>query len=243
MARVFGITGSFGSGKSSVAAVFRDLGVPVQDADEVARDVVRAGTDGLRRVVERFGPAIGPELLDASGELDRKRLAAHVFSDPAARADLNAIVHPLVRAEQGRFLGEHAKAPAVALEIPLLLESGARGLFEKVIVVAAPEDLRRERLRKKGFSDEEIAARLASQMPQEKKIEMADFVVWNDGDLETLRERVVEFLRSVHGLDGLNGPSGRSGPELVQPVHSVHTSASPPAPSPSSPPSPSPRLS
>lgn len=189
MTLVLGLTGSFGSGKSTVASMFEAMGVPVIDADQAARDVVEPGTPGLARVVEAFGE----EVLDEDGRLDRKKLADRVFSDEAARKRLNGIVHPLVGEEIARFLSSHAGAPLVVLEIPLLLEGGRTAPVQKVVVVTTDPEKRRERLQAKGFTVEEIEGRLKAQMPQEEKVKLADHVIRNDGDLEETRRQVREL--------------------------------------------------
>lgn len=190
MSFVLGLTGSFGSGKSTVASMFGEAGVPVIDADQVAREVVEPGTRGLARVVEAFGPGVlGPD-----GGLDRKRVADLVFADEAARAKLNAIVHPLVGEGIAKFLAANAAAPLVVLEIPLLLEGGRRAPVHKVVVVTSDDAVRIRRLKASGFSEEEIRARLRAQMPQEEKLKLADHVIRNDGEREGTRAQVRELL-------------------------------------------------
>jgi dephospho-CoA kinase len=201
MSVILGITGSFGSGKSTVAGMFRDLGVPVIDADQVARDVVQPGTPGLADVVAAFGDAV----LDAEGRLDRKRMADLVFADEESRRRLNAIVHPRVGQGIAKFIAEHAGAPLIALEIPLLLEGGRRAPVDKILVVTTSEESRHKRLQSGGFTREEIEARLRTQMPQEEKIRRADHVIENDGDLEQTR-RAVQQLAERYGI-GVARPS------------------------------------
>lgn len=211
MGIVAGLTGSFGSGKSTVARMFEEMGVPVQDADRVAREAVEPGRPALEEIVRAFGPGI----LDAQGGLDRKKMAELAFADPAARKRLNAIVHPRVREEQARFLREKAAEPLVVLEIPLLLESGGRAAFAKVIVVAASERARFGRLRRAGFSEGEIIARLGAQMPQERKRELADWVVENDGDLAATREQVRKIARD---LIPPRAPAAQAGADPIAPA-------------------------
>lgn len=193
MAIVVGLTGSFGSGKSTVARMLEEMGVPTQDADQAAKDVVEPGRPALAEIVQAFGSSV----LQGDGALDRKRMAEIVFADPEARKRLNAIVHPRVREEQAKFLQRHAAEPVVALEIPLLLEAGGRGAFPKVIVVTASERTRFGRLKKAGFSEREIIARLGSQMPQARKIALADFVIDNDGDMAATRRQAEKVLRDI----------------------------------------------
>jgi dephospho-CoA kinase len=112
---------------------------------------------------------------------------------------LNAIVHPRVREAMGRFVAEHAEAPMVVLEIPLLLESEDRAPVDEVVVVTASERARFGRLKRRGLSERRIVERLGSQMPQAKKVELADARIENDGDLEALRERIADFLSARQG--------------------------------------------
>ncbi len=194
MTMVLGLTGSFGSGKSTVAAMFQEAGIPVQDADAVAKDAVAPGTPALGEIVREFGEKV----LDTNGNLDRKKMAEIVFADEQARKKLNAIVHPKVREAQVKFLREHARDPAVVLEIPLLMESGAKGMMSKTIVVTASERVRFGRLRNAGFTEREIIARLGSQMPQARKVALADCVIDNDGDREAARAQVRKFLSELN---------------------------------------------
>lgn len=202
MTVILGITGSFGSGKSTVASMFGDLGVPVMDADTAARDAVVVGSPGLAQIVEAFGE----DVLAADKGLDRKKMAAIVFDDPESRGVLNAIVHPRVGLAMTTFIQEHSADPLVALEVPLLLEGRTRLMVDKVLVVTTTEEARIERLSGSGYSKEEIAARLSAQMPQEEKVQLADFVVANDGDLDRTRSQVGEIARQMGvsgaGIDG-----------------------------------------
>jgi len=190
---ILGLTGSFGSGKSTVASYFEELGVPVIDADVIARDVVAPGTPGLEGIVDAFGS----DVLNEKGELDRKKMADIIFAKPDARKRLNSIVHPLVGVEIARFITTHRDEPLIALEIPLLLEGGRNGAtpVNKVAVVTTGEEARMERLEAKGFTAEEVDARLATQMPQDEKIALADHVIRNDGDLEETKSQVRELAR------------------------------------------------
>ncbi|MCH8333494.1 dephospho-CoA kinase [Candidatus Sumerlaeota bacterium] len=195
MTVVLGLTGSFGSGKSTVASIFDALGVPRQDADQIARDVVRPGTRALDEIVEAFGQ----DVLDAEGTMDREKMAKIVFSDEEARQRLNSIIHPRVRERMKEFIEDHAGEPLVVVEIPLLLEGGRSGTVDKVVVVTTSESIRFERLAGLGFSEEQIQARLGAQMPQEEKITLADHVIDNGGSLEATREQVVE-LAGLYGI-------------------------------------------
>src|ERR671934_1677181 len=162
---VIGLTGGIASGKSTVAAMLRDLGATVIDADEASRAVVEPGTPGLRAIVEAFGP----EVLDGD-RLDRWKLGAIVFEDEAARRRLEAITHPLIRtwmAERQREAEERGEK-RVILDIPLLYESGLDRGLKAVIVVYAPAEVEMERLMaRNGLGREEAGRRLATQLPIE----------------------------------------------------------------------------
>jgi len=189
--RQVGLTGSIGSGKSTVAQRLCELGVSILDADEYAREgavVLKA------EICQAF-----PEACRA-GEIDRAALGRWVFSDPEARRRLEHILHPYVR---GRMREESDKAqaagkPLVVHEIPLLFETGREADFAGVLVVAAPLEIRKTRVMKRsGLSEAEFAARDASQMPQEEKIRRATWVIWNDADQPTLQKRVDAWYREV----------------------------------------------
>lgn len=194
--RLVGLTGGIGTGKSAFAAALRELGVPVVDADRLAREAVRSGGQALGRIAAEFGPeALGPD-----GELDRKRMADLVFSDAAARARLEAIVHPEVRrllAEETARLAEAGHDLAV-YEVPLLYERGLEAMVDCVVVVWAPAEAQRARLAARdGLAPAAAEARLAAQMPVDEKARRADVVVANDGDLQALRAKAAPLLRDL----------------------------------------------
>ena len=193
--RVVGLTGGIGSGKSTVAGLLRDRGVPVIDADVVARDCVRPGSAVLAAVVDRFGPGV----LDAVGALDRRRLAEVVFADPDARRDLEALTHPCIAAGVAAGLAELAagsRPPAVAVvEHPLLVETGRTGDVDVVVVVEAPEADRIARVAaSRGMADDEVRARIAVQADDATRRAAADHVLVNDGDLAALGRAVDALL-------------------------------------------------
>ncbi len=189
--RLIGLTGSIGSGKSTVAQRLRELGVLVLDADEYARE----GATALKAEICQAFPEVCRE-----GEIDRAALGRRVFADPEARQRLEALLHPYVRR---RMREETEKALSagqkmVVHDIPLLFETGREADFAGVLVVAAPTELRKARvMARSGLSEAEFTARDQSQMPQEEKVRRATWVIWNDADQETLRERVDDWYREV----------------------------------------------
>lgn len=199
--RVFAITGSMGSGKSTVSRVVAAAGVPVVDADQVARAVVERGTPGLAEIIDAFGTGC----LDEAGALDRKALGRVVFSDAAQRERLNAIVHPRVRDEVARRVAEYGRAGAelVAYDIPLLFETGQQARFRPVVVVVAPEAECIERvMARDGLSRSDAQQRWESQVPLEQKRRLADVVIENSGGLEELKARTRKALDEVHAWVG-----------------------------------------
>jgi len=193
---LFGLTGGIGTGKSTVAQLWRQEGLPVIDADRLAREVVAPGTAGLQSVVETFGP----EVLGPDGALARERLAALVFSEPTARHTLDALLHPLVREAASRRFLELAEqqAPLACYEVPLLYEVGLDAELSPVVVVTASLNVRRQRLRaRNGWSDAEIDARIAAQLPLEEKARRADYVLDNDGDRESIARGALQLLAEL----------------------------------------------
>ena len=199
--KLIALTGGIGSGKSAAARFLREMGVTVIDADEGTRAVQAPGSEGLRRLVEAFGPGI----LDPSGALDRPRLAAIAFRDLDARRRLNEIVHPLVRgwmAERQREAAERGDE-VVVLDIPLLFESRGVAGFDAVILVYAPEQLQLQRLvEQRGMDERAARERLAAQMPIDEKRGLASHVIVNTGTLEDLRAEVERTWADVMATAG-----------------------------------------
>ena len=193
---LFGLTGGIASGKSTVARRFRQRGLPVIDADELARDVVTVGSEGLRAIVERFGE----DVLAADGSLDRKRLAARVFEDAEALRALNGITHPRISAlavERARLLAERGE-PLACYEVPLLYETGAaRALTPVVVVSASLEHQIARSTARDAATDDEARARIAAQMPLAQKIAQADYVIQNDGSLEDTLQQADDVLDAI----------------------------------------------
>lgn len=198
-----GLTGGIGSGKTTVARMLEARGAVVFDADLLARDAVEPGTPGYRQVVERFGPNV----LEPGGGVDREALAAVVFADPAARRDLEAILHPEIR----RLFAESTEAyretdAVVVFSAPLLVETGMHTAFEALVVVSAPIEMQVRRLmRDRGMSETAVRDRIAAQLPIEEKAEAADILIDNDGTLEELEgqvDRLWTELRARAASDG-----------------------------------------
>jgi dephospho-CoA kinase len=185
---VVGLTGGIGAGKSLVARNFSDLGAVVVDADHLARIAIEKGSSGFAEVVARFGDSILH-----NGDIDRKALAAVVFSDEVARQDLEAITHPRIKALFKRAVEELRPNEILIYEIPLLVETGASDNFDFIITVEAPLELRRKRLLERGMQSFEIEQRIAAQAPEQGRTSVADSVIVNDGDEDHL-------LRSVENL-------------------------------------------
>jgi dephospho-CoA kinase len=180
------LTGGIGSGKSTVAGLFAALGVPVIDTDVISRQVVQPGSPLLAQIRERFGSGV----VSASGQLDRRALRNLIFTDAAARADLDALMHPAIRAELARQSAA-AGGRYQLLVIPLLVESGMTGLAQRVLVVdCAPEEqLRRVRVRD-GVTLEQARAVLAAQASREARLSAADDIITNTGEIQDLRTQV-----------------------------------------------------
>jgi dephospho-CoA kinase len=190
-----GLTGGIGTGKSTVARMLEKWGAVVFDADVLARQAVAPGTPGFDQVVERFGPNV----LAPGGGLDREALASIVFSDPAARRDLEGIVHPEVRRMFAEGCEEYRDSDRVVVfSAPLLVETGMHTAFDLLIVVSAPVATQIERLmRDRGMGERDVQARIAAQLPLEAKAEVADILVDNEGSLEDLERRVERVWRDL----------------------------------------------
>jgi len=182
-----GLTGGIGAGKSVVAARLAELGAVVIDSDRLAREVVAPGTEGLAEVVAAFGPGVlGPD-----AALDRPALGRLVFADPAARARLEAIVHPRVRARAAQLAAGAPAGSVVVNDVPLLVEAGLADTFDVVVVVLASAQTRLHRLVDgRGMSEAEARARIAAQASDEQRRAVADVVLANDGTLAQLRTAV-----------------------------------------------------
>lgn len=191
---ILGLTGSLGSGKSTVASLMEDLaGAHVIDADAITHAVQQPGGAAYGPIVELFGP----EVVRPDGSLDRARIASIVFSDPEQMRRLTEIVHPAVRREELRLLEAHRHEPLVVLMVPLLFENGLERYVDRTVVVTVGEAARRERLIARGMTADDIERRLAAQMPETEKARRADHVIDNSGTLEATRAQVVALLQAL----------------------------------------------
>lgn len=187
-----GLTGGMGMGKSTVAAMFGARGLPVIDTDQLAREVVAPGQPAWEEILQTFGREIaGPE-----GQLNRSELARRVFRDPEARRRLEAITHPRIRERWHRQMATWEKAGLrqAMVIIPLLYEVGAETELHRVVCVACLAATQWERLRARGWSEEEIRLRLAAQWPVEEKMARADHVIWTEGALAVTEAQVERLL-------------------------------------------------
>jgi len=191
---VLGLTGSIGMGKSTTAKMFAEAGVPVHDSDEA---VHRLYAGAAAPLVEAAFPGT-----TVGGVVDRAKLGARVLGDAAALKRLEAIIHPLVRADADAFLARHRNAgeSIAVLDIPLLFETGGRGRVDKVVVVTAPAEVQRQRvLARPGMTEEKLAAILAKQVPDEEKRRLADFVVDTGQGLDAARAAVDAIIAELVG--------------------------------------------
>ncbi len=189
---VVALTGGIGAGRSTVAQNFAERGALVIDADQLARMAIERGSDGFAEVFLRFGDEI-----ILNGDIDRKKLAEIVFSDEAARKDLEKIIHPRVQAIFAEAVEDLEHDDILIYEIPLLVETDAAEKFDYIITVEADIDLRKERLLKKGLYISQIEKRMAAQATQESREAIADYVIRNDGDEDSLLRQVENLWESV----------------------------------------------
>jgi dephospho-CoA kinase len=191
---VIGLTGGIGCGKSAASAFFAEAGFQVIDADQLARQALESA-GCVSAMTARWGVAC----LDRAGHPDRAWIAAKVFSDEAERGFLESLTHPEVARLRRELLDRH-KGDSV-VEIPLLFEKNLNGDFSAVVCVASSDAVRVARLIARGMSAEQIAARIKSQLPLLEKVKRSDFVIWNDGDMATLRHQVTELIARLRGTE------------------------------------------
>jgi len=190
--RVLGLTGGVGMGKSTAARLLKKVGLPVVDSDDLAREAVHPGTEGLAEIADEFGEGF----LKADGSLNRDKMASKVFQDEAARKRLEAIIHPRVRTVWEKQIDQwcEQKRPVGVVVIPLLFEVDLQDSFDAVLCVACTANTQRARLRERNWNDAQITARIAAQMDIAQKMDLADHVLWNEGAPELLMDQMKEIL-------------------------------------------------
>lgn len=190
--KVFGLTGGLGMGKSTAAQILSRRGIAVVDTDDLARQLVGPGQPALAEIQKQFGP----DIVAPDGQLRREELARLVFADGSARQKLEAILHPRIRKQwqaQVAAWRESGRCAAVVV-IPLLFETGAESHFDEIICLACSAATQRERLRLRGWTEEQIDQRLAAQWPVERKMALARHVVWTEGDVAALEEQLARVI-------------------------------------------------
>jgi dephospho-CoA kinase len=197
MTWVVGLTGGIGSGKSAVAEAFRQLGAAIVDADAIAHELTGPGGAAMPEIRRRFGE----DFVAPGGSMDRARMRALVFGDPEQRKRLEALLHPLIRAESERRIAA-TRAPYAVYVVPLLVESGGyRGRVQRVLVIDCPEDIQVERVcRRSGLSAEQARAIIRSQASRAQRRAVADDVIDNSGSLAALQQRVAELHQRYLGM-------------------------------------------
>jgi dephospho-CoA kinase len=202
---LIGLTGSIGSGKSTVSADLARRGADVVDADAIVREVQRPGSEVFDGIVARFGP----EILQADGQLDRQAIADVVFADPKALRDLNGLVHPAVGAEIARRLDPAARSAepdrVVILDVPLLVESGRDDMAGLIVVDTDPDVAVRRLVDQRGFREADARARMARQASRADRLARADFVIENDGGRDALQPQIDACWTWIESLSSGGG--------------------------------------
>lgn len=188
-----GLTGGIGSGKSTAARMFADLGATVIDADAIAKEVLEPGQLGYETIVSKFGD----EILDSSGNVDRAILAGKVFENSSKLKELEDIVHPAVASKVNEIRESLTVGTTVIYDTPLLVEKKLQNQFDQVIVVLAPEPIRTQRLLDRGLGQRDISARMSNQATDEQRREIADYIIDNSGTLEQLRAQVLSVWEQI----------------------------------------------
>lgn len=207
-----GLTGGIASGKSTVVEILKELGAKIVDADDVARQVVAPGTEGLEQVVVQFGP----QYIKPDGTLDRAKLGQRIFSDETERQRLNGILHPLIRKEMTRqmaVLADGGSHHPIIADVPLLIENQLMSMYDRIVVVHVPEAVQVERLQARdGLTEKEATTRVRTQIPLEEKKQYADYLIDNAGSVKNTKQQVDRLWVSLCQEIGQDAPSsnGRS---------------------------------
>lgn len=188
-----GLTGGIGSGKSTAARMFADLGATIIDADAIAKEVLEPGQLGYESIVNKFGD----DILDSSGNIDRTILAAKVFENSSKLKELEDVVHPEVAGKVQEIRESLPADTTVIYDTPLLVEKKLQDQFDQVIVVLAPEPLRTQRLLARGLAERDIAARMSKQATDEQRQSVANYVIDNSGTLAQLRAQVLNVWNQI----------------------------------------------
>lgn len=203
---VVGLTGGIASGKSTVSLMFREAGIPVICADELAHEVVKPGSAALDKIRQRFGD----EFIDSEGNLNRAAMARLVFKDKNKRKNLESIIHPRVAEEQGKLIRQFAAQGhnIVVVDVPLLYESGLEESFDMILLAYVPPEAQIQRLiARDQVTDKEARSRLDAQLPIDKKRKLAGRIIDNTGSVEHTREQVLGIIKELRAL----AESGRAG--------------------------------
>ena len=194
---IIGLTGSIANGKSTIAEMLDSYGLPIVDADKVARQVVEPGSETLKKIAEAFGT----DVIATDGSMDRAKVGSIIFHDESQRTVLNNIIHPAIRAEMLRQRDEYIAngAPHVVMDIPLLFESKLQHFVEKILVVSVSEEVQLARLMTRNqLTEQEARARIATQIPVVEKEAGADAVIDNNGSIEQSAKQLEKILREWH---------------------------------------------
>lgn len=191
------LTGGIGSGKSTVGEMFSQLGAVVVDSDQIAREVIERGTKGFDSLVATFGDSILK-----NGEIDRAAIAALIFSDSGKRKQLEEITHPLIRENYSQILSKLPKDSIVINQIPLLFESKGDYRFDHIIAISVSEEIRAERLRKRGLSSIQINQRMTAQASDAERESIANSIIVNDKDESSLLKQVESIWTKLKNLNG-----------------------------------------
>lgn len=198
-----GLTGGIGSGKTEASRRFAALGIPVIDTDVIAHELVARGQPALTEIAARFGDSV----LDEQGELERSRLASIVFGDPARRRQLENILHPRIR-DRAIALSQQYDAAYCLIVIPLLVERGHDYPLDRILVIDAPEELQYQRITSRdGASRDQITAILAAQSDRQSRLEAADDVIVNDGDIVQLHRNIDRLHQRYLRLASSDNPT------------------------------------